>query len=223
MPPGIGCHMGNTFVGAVGWADDFLLSAPSRSGMQRLLDIASSYATEVGLTFSTDPDPAKSKSKACHIVGRNAALRKPAPLQLSGRDLPYVEHLTHLGHEFHQSGTMDMNTKMIRGAFIGRCLEVQEAFAFAAPEEILSAVRLYCCDAYGGMLAQLRGGPAQQLMNCWSTTVKDVWGLPRSTHTVFTRWLGAAHVTLREDLCGRWVKFYKSLYNSPSPEVEIVA
>ncbi len=40
---------------------------------------------------------------------------------------------------------------------------------------------------------------------------------------MFTRWLGAAHVTLREDLCGRWVKFYKSLYSSPSPEVEIVA
>ena len=40
---------------------------------------------------------------------------------------------------------------------------------------------------------------------------------------MFIRWLGAAHVTLREDLCGRWVKFYKSLYNSPSPEVEIVA
>ena len=40
---------------------------------------------------------------------------------------------------------------------------------------------------------------------------------------MFIRWLGAAHVTLREDLLGRWVKFYQSLLSGPSPEVEIVA
>ena len=34
---------------------------------------------------------------------------------------------------------------------------------------------------------------------------------------------GRAHVTLREDLLGRWVKFYQSLLSGPSPEVEIVA
>jgi hypothetical protein len=220
---GVGCFMGNTYVGAVAWADDLLLTSPSRSAMQHMLDIASSYAGEVGLQYSTDPVPAKSKSKACYVVGRRTGLQKPAPLLLSGGVLPYVEHLTHLGHEFHQSGTMDMDTKMHRGSFIGRCLEVQEAFAFAAPEEILSAVRLYCCDLYGGMLARLRGGPAQQLMNCWTTTVKDVWGLPRSTHTIYARWLGAAHVTIKEDLLSRWVKFYQSLLTGPSPEVAIVA
>ena len=61
----IGCHVGNTFMGAVAWADDFLLTAPTRQAMQIMLDIASSYAKEVGLQFSTDPDPVKSKSKQC--------------------------------------------------------------------------------------------------------------------------------------------------------------
>ena len=61
---GQGCHVGHTFLGAVAWADDFLLTAPSRRSMQAMLDVASAFALEVGLEFSTDPNPAKSKSKA---------------------------------------------------------------------------------------------------------------------------------------------------------------
>ena len=50
---------------------------------------------------------------------------------------------------------MTMDTNMRRGAFIGKCLEVQEAFSFAALAEVLGAVNLYCGDLYGGMLARL--------------------------------------------------------------------
>ena len=205
---GVGCHVGNTFMGAVAWADDFLLTAPTRQAMQIMLDIASSYAKEVGLQFSTDPDPVKSKSKAMFVIGRKRNLAKPAPLLLSSRALPYVPHLTHLGHEFSEVGDMEMDTRMRRGAFIGKCLEVQEAFAFAAPSEVLGAVKLYCGDLYGTMLAKLDGGPATQLMNCWGITVKDVWSVPRSTHRRIATWLGSGHTSLREDLLSRWPKYF---------------
>jgi hypothetical protein len=220
---GAGCHIGSTFLGATAWADDFLLTAPTRGSMQQMLDIASDYAAEVGLQFSTDPDPAKSKSKAVFMVGRNRGLDKPAPLLLSGKPLPYVPHATHLGHEFHESGTMEMDTQMRRGAFIGRSLEIQEAFSFAAPAEVLAAVKLYCCDLYGGMLARLGGQPATQLMNCWGITVKDVWRVPRATHKVYARFLGSGFTTIREDLLSRWVKFFQSLLSGPSPEVATLA
>ena len=49
--------------------------------------------------------------------------------------------------------TIDINTR--RGAFIGKCLEVQEAFSFAAPATVLGAIKLYCGDLYGGMLDRL--------------------------------------------------------------------
>ena len=92
---------------------------------------------------------------------------------------------------------MEMDTQMRRGAFIGRSLEIQEAFSFAAPAEALAAVKLYCCDLYGGMLARLGGQPATQLMNCWGITVKDVWRVPRATHKVYARFLGSGFTTIR--------------------------
>ena len=220
---GAGCHIGNTYVGAVAWADDFLLLAPTRTAMQRMLDTASAFVEEVGLTFSTDPDPSKSKSKAVYVTGRRRNLSKPAPLLLSGQPLPYVQQATHLGHEFSETGSMDIDMRMRRGAFIGRCLEVQEAFSFAAPTEVLGAVKLYCGDLYGGMLAKMDSEPVKQLTNCWNTCVKDVWGLPRNTHTVYTRWLSGGHTSLRDDLLARWPKFFRSLLTGPSPEAAVVA
>ena len=86
---------------------------------------------------------------------------------------------------------MDMDMRMRQGALIGRCLEVQDAFAFAAPSEELGAVKLYCGDlyAYGGMLGKLDSGPVSRFTNCWNMLVKDVSGLPRSAHTVYIWWL----------------------------------
>ena len=220
---GTGCHIGATFLGAVAWADDVLLTAPTRGSMQAMLDACTAFAARVGLQFSTDPNPAKSKSKAVFVVGRRTDLEKPAPLLLCGKALPYVAHATHLGHELHENGTMTMDSSMRRGAFIGKCLEVQEAFSFAAPSEVLGAVKLYCGDLYGGMLARLDSPEAIKLMNCWGTCVKDVWRLHRATHSVYARWLGSGHTSIREDLLSRWPKFFRSLLNGPLPEVAVLA
>ena len=58
---GTGCHIGAI---AVAWVDDGLLTAPTRSSMQSMLDSCSAFAAKVWLQFSTDPNPAKSMSKA---------------------------------------------------------------------------------------------------------------------------------------------------------------
>jgi hypothetical protein len=220
---GVGCHVGEVFVGAVAWADDFLLTAPSHAAAKIMLDTASSFAAEVGLEFSTDANPAKSKSKAIFVVGRNRGLPKPEGLMLSGKVLPWVQKAAHLGHELNESGSMDPDVRMRRGALIGRCLEVQEAFGFAGPSEVLGAIKLYCGDLYGGMLSRLDSDAVKQLTNCWFIAVKEVWGLPRSTHTANARYLSRGFSSLKEDLLTRWPKFFRSLLTGPSPEVAAVA
>ena len=84
---GVGCHLGSVFCGAVGYADDILLLAPSRSSMETMLSICEVYAAENNLEFSTDPDPGKSKSKCIYIQG-NLRNHKPLNLQIYDVDLP---------------------------------------------------------------------------------------------------------------------------------------
>jgi hypothetical protein len=137
--------------------------------------------------------------------------------------LPWVQKGSHLGHVLHETGSMDPDCKMRRGALIGRCLEVQEAFAFAGPSEVLTAIKVYCGDLYGYILARLDSDVVKQMYTCWLVAVKDVWGLTRATHTANARYLSRGHSSLREDLLARWPRFYRSLLTGPSAEVAAVA
>ena len=58
---GVGCYVAGMFMGAVGFCNDILLLAPTRDGMQLMLNTCESFALRNNLQFSTDPNPAKSK------------------------------------------------------------------------------------------------------------------------------------------------------------------
>ena len=66
---GIGCKVADVYMGAVGFCDDLLLLAPTRDGMQIMLDICQRFAKRFNLKFSTDPNPAKSKTKCIFVCG----------------------------------------------------------------------------------------------------------------------------------------------------------
>ena len=152
--------------GGYGIFDDLLL-APTRDGMQLMLDTCQRFATDVNLQFSTDPNPEKRKTKCIFVCGRAQAKKKPVNLILDGKQLPWVESDAHLGHVLHQSGTMDKDVGMKWARFIDE--SIRETFGFASPMEILCAVKLYVGTGshYGCMLWDLGSDMAKQ---------GDVWG-----------------------------------------------
>ena len=160
--------------------------APSRSAMAKMLEVCEQYALEHNLTFSTDADPRKSKSKTIFMTGtRMKYHKKPAALKLYGKDLPWVPSATHLGHELHQDANMSHDCKVKRAKFIDTSTTIRETFSFADPQQIFNAVQIYCCDFYGSMLWNLYGEEAGKFFRCWNTCVKMCWGVPRNTHVYF--------------------------------------
>ena len=49
---GVGCYMGNFFVGALAYADDIVLHAPSANAMRRMLLCCDSYASDYNIIFN---------------------------------------------------------------------------------------------------------------------------------------------------------------------------
>ena len=92
---GVGCYVGGTWMGAAGYADDIILLAPSRSAMATLLATCEDYAKSHNITFSTDVDPKKSKTKCLHFTLQERIVN---PLKLNGDDLPWVKKALHLGN-----------------------------------------------------------------------------------------------------------------------------
>ena len=60
---GVGCNLVGVFYGAVGFCDDILLLSPTRDAMDIMLATCERFAARNNLQFSTDPNPAKSKTK----------------------------------------------------------------------------------------------------------------------------------------------------------------
>ena len=158
------------------------------------------------------------------MVGSKKNMVKPAPLMLAGRELPWVQSATHLGHELHESGNMDHDARIKRAEFIDKSVEVRESFKFASPVEILRALKIYCSSFYGSMLWDLTGEGASQVFNAWTTAVKLSWDCPRDTRTYLVQQvLSCDQTTARADALTRYAKFFRSLRASTSREVATMA
>ena len=220
----LGCSIGGCWYGALGYADDLILLAPNREVLQRMLNICESYAAEHNLVFSTDPVPAKSKTKCMYFCGRLGRVKYPEPVQLCGKDLPWVESAVHLGHTLNQMSNMKKDCKRARARFIAKTIEIREQLSFANPDQIMQAVQVLCTDAYGSMIWELSSEEAEQFFKCWNTCVKLVHDIPRSTFTYLIEgYFAAEHTTLRNQVLARYPRFYRNLLNSPSREVRILA
>ena len=190
-----------------------------------MIQVCEAYAAKHNLVFSTDPEPAKSKSKCMYFCGRlGGRVRYPAPLQLGGKALPWVETAEHLGHTLHQLTSMDRDCQRARGRFISKTVEIRDQLSFAHPEHKMKAVQGLCSDAYGSMLWDLGSQSSEQFFKCWNTCVKLCYGVPRNTYTYLVEgWFAADMTSLRNQVLSRYAGFYRKLLSSPSREIRALA
>jgi hypothetical protein len=158
------------------------------------------------------------------MVGKKRNLSKPAPLSLCGNNLPWVESAVHLGHELHESGTMDHDAVIKRAQFIEKSVEVRTMFEWASPTEVLQALKTYCSSFYGAMLWDLGGTCASHVYTAWDLAVKLAWGCPRGTRTfLLQQVLSCGMTSARTDILGRYGKFFSGLRTSVSMEVRVLS
>ena len=206
-----------------GFRYDLVLLAPTRSALQRMMSICEDYANRHNLVFSTHPSPAKSKTK-CLLFRLDHREDTPVPILLNGLPLPWVEHATHLGHEFHTSGAQDMDCNMKRGAYIGETIELLNVFQHAHPLQKLVAIQTYACSFYGSNLFDLYGPAACQLYRAWQVSVRDAWSVPRQTRTYIVDHLLAGPLPhIRQLILRRFVKYVKVLVSSMNPVISGLA
>ena len=93
----VGCWIQGKFTGAVGYADDNLVMSPTFEGLQTMMKICEEFALEHNLSFSTNANPKKSKTKCVAFLKKPRAL---SPIKLNGNNLPWInspDTVVHLG------------------------------------------------------------------------------------------------------------------------------
>ena len=163
---GLGWHVGGLWIGGFMYADDLALLAPTQAILAAMLVLVESYGAKLNLTFSSSQDPKKCKSFCLYFVGPRPPrkIKYPAPLLLNGVVLPWRTSAVHLGHTLHQDLTFQADAAQGRAGFISSSLAVREQFSFARPAQIMKAVRMLSCLAYGSVLWRLDSGGADSFL-----------------------------------------------------------
>ena len=185
-----GCHVGNFFAGAMGYADDLLLLCPSRKGLQEMLTIAENYARDHRISFSTHHLPSKSKTKGI-VFSKKELTWTPAPLMLCGNPLPWVKEAKYLGNFISNIvDGLSKDVRIKRAGFIEKNCEILQEFPFAHPAVKCKINRIYNSSFPGSVLWDLNSRNVNQLVNSWSVATRYMWDLPRDSHRFFMEEFG---------------------------------
>ena len=100
---------------------------------------------------------------------------------------------------------MEHDTVVKKAKFIDESVEVRTMFHWAAPPDILKAMKVYCSTFYGCMLWDLAGDKAIQVYNSWNTAVKLAWDCPRQTRTFLVQQVLSCGISsARTDILARF-------------------
>ena len=88
---GVGCYWDGLFVGALGYADDLILLAPSPSALRLMLNLCESFAYSYGLKFNA------SKTQLIRF-GLSLSNTCNARIVFCGEQLVFLNTVCHLGH-----------------------------------------------------------------------------------------------------------------------------
>ena len=216
---GIGCHIGSTYLGAFGYADDVTLLAPTREGLQLMLNLCEEFASTHSMLFSTDSNPNKSKTK-CLFFSKSRTVDAIECVRLNGNDLPWVSSAKHLGNQLSSKIMLsplspDTSADILckRALFFNSVHQVIQRFGSYDPSLTLKLVSVYSTAMYGSSLWKLDSEEHHKLCRSWNTAVKIVWDLPHATHSRFLEDLcPVPH--LEQMLYARYIGFAHSLAKS---------
>ena len=210
---GSGCQLGGVFMGIFIYADDIILLAPSRNGLQNMVKICEQFANLFSMKFSTNNVVEKSKTKCIIFTKYPIDTVNILPIYLNDVPLPYVDHVKHLGCTLQtdNSFTRDINQK--RGQFIAKIHSLNQEFYFADSTVLIKLYNLYATSIYGSNLWNLFSNDVFRIYSSWNTAVRIVFKLPNTCHRYFIEPLSqSSH--LMTMFCSRFVSFISSLENS---------
>ena len=189
---GIGCQMYKLYLAIIMFADDICLLAPTRSTLQKLVDICSSYCSKYGLAFNPK------KSKILVFSKSKMDLSQLQAVILNNKKIEYVTSIVYLGttiksdNGFKFSVTNDLR-KFYRAS--NSILSVLNK-----PSEEVSMQLLYTnCVVILSYACEVKSFSAKETRDC-NTAMNDAIRKIFS----FNRWESVRH--LRESLG------YKSIY-----------
>ena len=141
---GVGCHIGNLYVGSLAYADDLVLLCPTIHALNVMLRICESYACEFDISFNA------SKSK---LITYNNTGNVTANVYLQGHMIPQTMHEKHVG--ILVGCETNVNAKRVQSMvneMYGKVNLLISQFSKCSHNVRLTLFKMYCTSFYGSQL-----------------------------------------------------------------------
>ena len=201
-----GCWVLGNYHGIFGYSD----------ALQDMLTTCEEYAASHNLQFSTDPDPAKCKTKLMAFLKTPRELPR---LLLCGTPLPWVDKVKHLGNIITNTrDATQADIKMKAAKFIDKNNNICQEFYFAHPVSKVKVSNIYNGHWTGSQLWKFGSRELEKLEGTYNRSAKLMFDLPLPTHRYFIEPMtGLPH--LRSILISRYLKFINMIRNSGKKEI----
>ena len=210
---GIGCHFGSMFAGALCYADDLTLLAPTRNAMQKMILICESFANEFYVKFNP--------TKSMFLVFGNSTHCQSTGVCLMGSPIRQVQSALHLGVVIGENAFVQ-NIRHAVGDMYSRTNILMSRFGYCSSQVICKLFRSYCSHFYGCPIWFIDPLSIDQLVIAWRKCCRRVLKLPCRTRSRFIPAL--MHVpNLSVQLLGRFLNFWKKCTVSENPLVKLIS
>ena len=205
---GIGCYVGDVCAAILMYADDIALLAPSRTAMQKLLDICDDFGGEFQLEFNPD------KSESI-IFGRNKYVTN---LFLNNKLIPNVNHVNYLGHHLHNKIQYTNDIFCLQPLIADiktRTNVILSYFNFLTIDSKIRIFNVNTSSYYGCVLTNQFDNSLEALDRAWRVCCRKILGLPPRTHCDLVPPLMAV-IPPSNQINKRTIKFFKDGINNKS-------
>ena len=211
---GIGCHIGNTFLAALAYADDVTLVCPTLKSLKLLVKICEVYADEYHVLFNGP------KSKLLVFKGRDCVLPLDVCIYVNGQRVGIELCADHLGHKV--SSTDDES--MLKGAlssFWRYFNNFMSEFGHLYGAIKCKLFKQYCCSYYGSPLWDLSSKGVDSLCIAWRKALRSLWKVHPMTHNDIIAVMSDT-LPLKLQLLKRFCKFYEKCTVHDNPVIPLL-
>ena len=207
---GLGCHIGNFFMGSVGYADDVVLLAPTVHALKSMLNICDNFGTEYQVLFNA------SKYQLLHYSTSKVIIEN---IVNNNQVIECKDAATHLGHIVGPFA----KTKVIQDGidkFVTSLNGIIASFHDAYSDVKYRLFKAFCMSLYGCVLWDFDSNFMSKFYVTWRKGIRRLLGLPFLTHSKYLAEI-CNDIPINLQLYKRFNKFLFKVCNSQNILVNV--
>ena len=177
----IGCHIGNTFIGALSYADDIMLLAPTKASLSKMVSICNEFSKEYKVLFNFNA----TKSKLIVFGNKSSGGSvTDCTMQLENDAFECVKNDKHLGTKFGNNVQKSQIESTIGDMFY-RCNLLLSQFSKVFSSIKYRLFKSFCMSLYGCVLWDFSSTYVEAFYTAWRKCIRRIFSLPYNTHSSF--------------------------------------